>query len=90
MTISEIQWAGGFENFGKTAQLGNMVGPFNNVEGFGKYIYNINLDLDKDKYKEDKDKKIKKKKRRILKKKKYKRIEIQKKKINLWKISKIK
>ena len=51
---------GGFGNFGKTAQLGNMLGPFNNTGGFGNDIYNIDLNYNKDKYKdENKNKKDK-------------------------------
>ena len=48
---------GGFGNFGKTAQFGNMLGPFSNTGGLGNDIYNINLDFDKDKYKEEDKKK---------------------------------
>ena len=49
---------GGFgnSNFGKTAQFGNMLGPFNNKGGPGNDIYNIdinNIDLDLDKYKNE-------------------------------------
>ena len=47
-------------NFGQTAQVSNMIGPFANTGGIGNDIYNINLDLDTDKYKDEKkeDKKI--------------------------------
>ena len=46
---------GGFGNmnFGKTAQFGNMLGPFNNT-GVGKDIYNIDINnIDLDKYKDE-------------------------------------
>ena len=48
----------GNSNFGKTAQFGNMLGPFNNKGGLGNDIYNLNnIDLDLDKYKDENKKK---------------------------------
>ena len=47
---------GGFGNlnFGKTAQFGNMLGPFNNTGGLGNDIYNIDINnIDLDKYKDE-------------------------------------